>query len=170
MQQTNGICTLLRSVKPLARKSEILRKPEWLKIKINTEGSYQDIKHLLRGKSLNTVCEEAKCPNIYECWSERSTATFMILGKRLHKRLPFLRCSNGPTNRTWLGRTRTSSWLCCRDGIKTRCCYIRCPRRFKRWRCGCICWNNSCHPQKIQKQPLKFYLLIWKEIMKAYVH
>lgn len=86
----------------MARKSEILRKPEWLKIKINTEGSYQDIKHLLRGKSLNTVCEEAKCPNIYECWSERSTATFMILGSVCTRGCRFCAVQTGrPTELDW---------------------------------------------------------------------
>src|SRR5699024_8549431 len=56
------------------------RKPEWLKIKINTSDSYKKLKKLMREKRLNTVCEEARCPNLHECWSERKTATFMILG------------------------------------------------------------------------------------------
>ncbi|WP_054861285.1 lipoyl synthase [Gracilibacillus sp. JCM 18860] len=64
----------------MAKNEEYLRKPEWLKIKINTNKSYNRLKHLMRDKRLNTVCEEAKCPNIHECWSERQTATFMILG------------------------------------------------------------------------------------------
>lgn len=55
------------------------RKPEWLKIKLNTGENFKDIKKMMRGKTLHTVCEEAKCPNIFECWSNR-TATFMING------------------------------------------------------------------------------------------
>jgi lipoyl synthase len=55
------------------------RKPEWLKIKLNTGDNFKDLKKMMRGKTLHTVCEEAKCPNIYECWANR-TATFMILG------------------------------------------------------------------------------------------
>src|SRR5690625_6875229 len=58
----------------------MLRKPNWLKININTNDSYKKLKKLMREKRLNTVCEEAKCPNLHECWSERQTATFMILG------------------------------------------------------------------------------------------
>lgn len=54
-------------------------KPEWLKIKLHTNEEFKEIKTIMRGKELHTVCEEAKCPNIYECWSNR-TATFMILG------------------------------------------------------------------------------------------
>lgn len=56
------------------------RKPEWLKIKLNTNDDYKGIKKMMREERLHTVCEEAKCPNIHECWAERKTATFMILG------------------------------------------------------------------------------------------
>lgn len=55
------------------------RKPEWLKIRLQTGENYNDLKKMMRGKTLHTVCEEARCPNIYECWANR-TATFMILG------------------------------------------------------------------------------------------
>ncbi|SDO42322.1 lipoyl synthase [Alkalicoccus daliensis] len=64
----------------MAKQEEYLRKPEWLKIKLNTNDSYKGLKKLMREKRLHTVCEEAKCPNIHECWAERKTATFMILG------------------------------------------------------------------------------------------
>jgi lipoic acid synthetase len=64
----------------MAKKEDYLRKPEWLKIKLNTNENYTDLKKLMREKSLHTVCEEAKCPNIHECWAVRRTATFMILG------------------------------------------------------------------------------------------
>ncbi|WP_338001001.1 lipoyl synthase [Neobacillus terrae] len=61
-------------------KGEHLRKPEWLKIKLNTNESYTGLKKMMREKQLHTVCEEARCPNIHECWAVRRTATFMILG------------------------------------------------------------------------------------------
>lgn len=64
----------------LGKQEEYVRKPEWLKIKLNTNDSYKGLKKLMREKNLHTVCEEAKCPNIHECWAERKTATFMILG------------------------------------------------------------------------------------------
>ena len=56
-----------------------MRKPSWLKVKLNTNKNYQDMKNLMQKHSLHTVCEEARCPNIYECWDNR-TATVMILG------------------------------------------------------------------------------------------
>ena len=72
----------MTSCKPTSgnQKDEHLRKPEWLKIKLNTNDEYKGLKKLMRDKNLHTVCEEARCPNIHECWGERRTATFMILG------------------------------------------------------------------------------------------
>lgn len=54
-------------------------RPEWMKVKARMDEGYMDLKKLMRGLSLNTVCEEANCPNIYECWGS-GTATLMILG------------------------------------------------------------------------------------------
>ena len=55
-------------------------KPDWLKVKAPGSENYLRLKSLMRGLSLNTVCEEAHCPNIGECW-HHGTATFMILGE-----------------------------------------------------------------------------------------
>ena len=54
-------------------------RPEWMKVKANLGKDYLSLKSLIKEKRLNTVCEEASCPNIYECWS-MGTATFMIMG------------------------------------------------------------------------------------------
>jgi len=64
----------------MTKKEEVLRKPEWLKIKLNTNENYTGLKKMMREQNLHTVCEEARCPNIHECWAVRRTATFMILG------------------------------------------------------------------------------------------
>jgi len=76
----------------------MLRKPDWLKIKINTNDSYKNLKKLMREKRLNTVCEEAKCPNLHECWSERQTATFMILGDTCTRGCRFCAVKTGLPN------------------------------------------------------------------------
>src|SRR5579859_5361737 len=55
------------------------RRPEWLKVKINVGENYREVKRLMRENELHTVCEEAHCPNIGECFENR-TATFLILG------------------------------------------------------------------------------------------
>ncbi len=54
-------------------------RPEWLKVKISTGDSFQRINEMINDLSLHTVCQEARCPNIFECWNE-GTATFMIMG------------------------------------------------------------------------------------------
>ncbi|MBM7661433.1 lipoic acid synthetase [Bacillus mesophilus] len=64
----------------MAQNEEYVRKPDWLKIKLNTNENYTGLKKMMREKNLHTVCEEARCPNIHECWAVRKTATFMILG------------------------------------------------------------------------------------------
>src|ERR1051326_1907880 len=56
-----------------------LRKPDWLKVRAPGSPSYLRLKGLMRELGLHTVCEEARCPNIGECW-HHGTATFMILG------------------------------------------------------------------------------------------
>src|SRR5438270_4128516 len=56
------------------------RRPEWMKVRApSKDGSYFDVQKLVHGLSLHTICEEARCPNIAECWG-RGTATFQILG------------------------------------------------------------------------------------------
>lgn len=79
-----------------------LRKPEWLKIKLNTNEQYTDLKKMMREKKLHTVCEEAKCPNIHECWAIRKTATFMILGSICTRACRFCAVQTGlPTELDW---------------------------------------------------------------------
>jgi lipoyl synthase len=56
-------------------------RPAWMKVKADLGPNYRETKRIMRTLRLNTVCEEAGCPNIYECWADR-TATFMILGER----------------------------------------------------------------------------------------
>ncbi|CAG9609670.1 lipoyl synthase [Pseudoneobacillus rhizosphaerae] len=79
-----------------------LRKPEWLKIKLNTNENYTGLKKMMREKKLHTVCEEARCPNIHECWAVRRTATFMILGDVCTRACRFCAVKTGlPTELDW---------------------------------------------------------------------
>ncbi len=70
-----------RAFKEEAEKAnkDLGKRPDWLKVRLPIGENYSDVKNLMRRQKLNTVCEEAKCPNISECWNHR-TATFMILG------------------------------------------------------------------------------------------
>jgi lipoyl synthase len=86
----------------MSKKEEYVRKPEWLKIKINTNDHYIGLKKMMREKNLHTVCEEARCPNIHECWAERKTATFMILGDVCTRGCRFCAVKTGlPTELDW---------------------------------------------------------------------
>ncbi|MFB3161548.1 lipoyl synthase [Neobacillus sp. 179-J 1A1 HS] len=82
--------------------NDYVRKPEWLKIKLNTNEEYTGLKKMMREKKLHTVCEEAKCPNIHECWAVRKTATFMILGSICTRACRFCAVQTGlPTELDW---------------------------------------------------------------------
>ena len=72
-----------------------LKKPEWIRVKAgNSAGRFGEIKAMLRERKLHTVCEEATCPNIGECFG-RGTATFMILGDICTRRCPFCDVGHG---------------------------------------------------------------------------
>ncbi|MGH2708236.1 MAG: lipoyl synthase [Actinomycetota bacterium] len=69
-------------------------RPPWLKNRLKTGPNYRDLKELVRDLGLHTVCEEAGCPNIYECWEARE-ATFLILGDRCTRRCGFCDIATG---------------------------------------------------------------------------
>jgi lipoyl synthase len=69
-------------------------KPPWLRIRLSTGAEFREVRRLMQGLSLHTVCEEARCPNIYECWGDR-TATFMILGDVCTRRCGFCAVTTG---------------------------------------------------------------------------
>jgi lipoic acid synthetase len=70
------------------------RRPEWLKVRLRTDPSFRRLRELVSELELNTVCTEARCPNIYECWSA-GTATFMILGDTCTRRCGFCSVHSG---------------------------------------------------------------------------
>ncbi len=72
----------------------LLRKPDWIRMKVPDSARFQEIKKVLRDNNLHTVCEEASCPNIGECFSG-GTATFMILGDICTRRCPFCDVAHG---------------------------------------------------------------------------
>ncbi len=76
---------------------ELLRKPEWMRIRISSSPKVQEIKNILRQNHLSTVCEEAACPNLNECFSG-GTATFMIMGDICTRRCPFCDVGHGKPN------------------------------------------------------------------------
>ncbi|HET7451851.1 MAG TPA: radical SAM protein [Thermoanaerobaculia bacterium] len=63
-----------------APKPSRLARPDWLKVRLTTTGEFDAVNAMMRRLRLVTVCEEARCPNIHECWARERTATFMLLG------------------------------------------------------------------------------------------
>ena len=70
------------------------RRPEWLRAKMPAGANYEDVRGLMREKRLHTVCEEARCPNVWECWNAR-TATFLILGDICTRRCHYCSVATG---------------------------------------------------------------------------
>lgn len=77
--------------------SEVLRKPKWIRVKAPTSEGYAKTRKIVKDKGLVTVCEEAACPNIGECW-EKSHATFMILGEICTRACAFCNITTGMPN------------------------------------------------------------------------
>ena len=72
----------------------VLRKPDWIRVKLSASDEITKIKHLLRERQLHTVCEEAACPNLSECF-QHGTATFMVMGDLCTRRCPFCDVAHG---------------------------------------------------------------------------
>jgi len=70
------------------------RRPEWLRVRLRTDDGFRQLRSMVAELKLNTVCTEARCPNIYECWNA-GTATFMILGETCTRRCGFCNVNSG---------------------------------------------------------------------------
>ncbi|MEO8332254.1 MAG: lipoyl synthase [Gallionella sp.] len=92
-KQTGSAKTSRNPIK-IVPLQERLRKPEWIRVKSGSGQGYHDVKRMLREHNLHTVCEEASCPNIGECFG-KGTATFMILGDVCTRRCPFCDVAHG---------------------------------------------------------------------------
>ena len=87
--------------------TKVVRKPPWLKIRIATNDAYREVRGALAKRSLHTVCEEARCPNVHECWNS-GTATFMILGGTCTRACGFCAVTSGKPD-ALADRNRTSA-------------------------------------------------------------
>src|SRR4030088_1913285 len=112
LQQKRSLKTARIPIKVIA--SEPLRKPEWIRVRAGGGKRFTEIKRILREAKLHTVCEEASCPNIGECFG-KGTATFMILGDLCTRRCPFCDVAHGkplpPDTEEPLNLARTSAAL-----------------------------------------------------------
>ncbi len=93
IQQKRSLKTARIPIK-VVQPAEALRKPEWIRVRAGGGERFTEIKRLLRDAKLHTVCEEASCPNIGECFGH-GTATFMIMGSLCTRRCPFCDVAHG---------------------------------------------------------------------------
>lgn len=92
-----GASKLARIPIKVAPQTTRLKKPEWIRTRISNDPKVQEIKQLMRELKLSSVCEEASCPNLGECFSN-GTATFMIMGDICTRRCPFCDVAHGRPN------------------------------------------------------------------------
>src|SRR5947208_14722781 len=85
-------------------------RPDWLKVRIPSCDDYMEVRRILRSHKLNTICEDAMCPNIAECWGAHRTATFMILGDICTRACAFCAVTSGrPTEYDLLEPVRVAA-------------------------------------------------------------
>jgi lipoic acid synthetase len=100
--------TILDATTPVAKRvrhpekqnrpdTEVKRKPEWIRVKAPTSKGYQETRSIVKEHNLVTVCEEAGCPNIGECWDKKH-ATFMIMGEICTRACAFCNVITGKPN------------------------------------------------------------------------
>ncbi|OGT39986.1 MAG: lipoyl synthase [Gammaproteobacteria bacterium RIFCSPHIGHO2_12_FULL_38_14] len=94
MNKQRGIDKLSRIPIKIEETSTLMRKPDWIRVRLPADSAVTELKKLLRENNLVTVCEEASCPNLPECFSH-GTATFMIMGDKCTRRCSFCDVAHG---------------------------------------------------------------------------
>ncbi|HSV78537.1 MAG TPA: lipoyl synthase, partial [Ramlibacter sp.] len=96
-EKLRGADKMARIPVKIEASTTLLRKPEWIRAKLGESSEVARIKKALRDNDLHTVCEEASCPNLGECFG-KGTATFMIMGAICTRRCPFCDVAHGRPN------------------------------------------------------------------------
>ncbi|MDI3341250.1 MAG: lipoyl synthase [Sphaerobacter sp.] len=106
-----------KMINPTVQPILMQKKPEWFNVRRRHGANYRELKGIMRDHALHTVCEEARCPNIYECWEQR-TATFMILGDRCTRACRFCNVAWGRPTHVDLDEPRRVADAVERMGLK----------------------------------------------------
>jgi lipoyl synthase len=125
---------------------EVLKKPDWIRVKAGSPSTrFYEIKDILRANKLVTVCEEASCPNIGECFG-KGTATFMIMGDKCTRRCPFCDVGHGRPDPLDVNEPQNLAQNHRRVKTELRGHHQRRPRRLARRRKSALCRLHSPHP------------------------
>ena len=131
----------------LLDRAAIQRKPDWIRVKAPTSNEYAETKALVRKYNLHTVCEEAACPNIGECWQQKH-ATFMIMGSVCTRGCAFCNVATGrpdqldPQRMNGLnsrGQQPNLAWLPRRRLLRAACAWTTSARTSPR---ACCAWKS----------------------------
>ncbi len=114
-------------IKPEDIASTPQRRPDWIKVRAPSGETYAQLQALMRSKDLHTVCEEAMCPNMGECWGA-GTATFLMLGDICTRTCGFCDIKRGQPASTGLAGARTRCPGCQSDEAQARRDHQRQPR------------------------------------------
>ena len=123
-----------------------LRRPEWIKVRAPSGETYERLQTLMRSKALHTVCEEAMCPNMGECWGS-GTATFLMLGDVCTRTCGFCDIKHGKPGPAGLGRAGARGPGGQVHGPEARRHHLRQPRRAPRRRRADLCHGHPPHPR-----------------------
>ena len=121
------------------------RKPDWLRAKARMGPDYLRLKKTIRELQLVTVCEDAGCPNIFECWAD-GTATFMINGERCTRACGFCLVDTSKPLELDHDEPERVAEAVARMGARARRRHGRGARRPRRWRCGSVRRDHPRHP------------------------
>ena len=94
-ENKSASCKIVEGIVPHEEKKSRTRKPDWLKLKLPAGPDYELVRSLISNSALHTVCQEARCPNQWECFA-RQTATFLIMGPRCTRNCRFCAVEHGP--------------------------------------------------------------------------
>ena len=132
-------------------QGEMLKKPDWIRVKAGSPSTrFYEIKQILRENKLDTVCEEASCPNIGECFG-KGTATFMIMGDKCTRRCPFCDVGHGRPDPLDADEPLNLAQHDCRAQAQVRGDHQRGPRRPARRRQRPFCGMHPAHPRTLAR-------------------
>ena len=126
-------------------RPQVLRKPEWLKIRLHRTAAYAEVRHIVESHALHTICSSGMCPNKAECWSRR-TATFMILGEICTRGCRFCATRTGRPLAPDADEPQKVAESIALMGLALRRHHLRHARRPARRRCRPLGRDRRGHP------------------------
>ncbi len=126
------------------------RKPDWIRVKAPGSAKWAETNRIVKENKLVTVCEEAGCPNIGECW-EKKHATFMIMGDTCTRACAFCNVKTGMPQALDPHEPENVAIAVAEARARTRGHHVGRPRRSRRWRGAAFRRRDPCHPGPLSR-------------------